>query len=158
MSSKIGSGNKKACFNNQPEIDMTHTLALEGTRCKVTLRTPTGHLAGDQLAARVLEVMAQLKKASKLITPAAARAAVARRTDKRSYPAFAEGDTTADYVRAYTMLNAKKTGYGLRIIGSYLSIDDVLRETAWIASFYEPLSTARQFTPVEEVQLELEAA
>ena len=136
---------------------MTHTLALEGTRCKVTLRTPTGHLAGDQLAARVLEVMAQLKKASKLITPAAARAAAARRTEKRSYPAFAEGDTTADYVRAYTMVNAKKTGYGLRT-GSYLSIDDIWREDAWIKSFYEPLSTARQFTPVEEVQLELEAA
>lgn len=154
---KIGSGNKKACFKNQPENYMTHTLALEGTRCKVTLRTPTGHLAGDQLAARVLEVLAQLKKASKLITPAAARAAVARRTDKRSYPAFAEGDTTAEYVRAFTMLNARTTGHGLRN-GYFLSITDILREEAWIKSFYEPLSIARQFTPVEEVQLELEAA
>lgn len=143
----------------------THTLALEGTRCKVTLHVRTNNLAGpekgrmvgDLLAARVLEVMAQLKKASKLPSPAAARAAVARRTDKRSYPKFAESDSTADYVRAYTMLNARLTGHGLRT-GYFLAINDIKREVAWINSFYQPLSTEPQFTPVDEVIAELEAA
>lgn len=130
----------------------THTLALEGTRCKVTLRTPAGKMAGDALAARVLEVMAQLKKASKCPTPAAAR-----RTEKRSYPKFAEGTSTADYVRGYTMLNARMSGHGIRS-GAFLTIDDIRREQSWLDSFYAPLSTEPQFTPVDEVELELEAA
>jgi hypothetical protein len=149
----VETGDLKASFKNQPENQMTtHTLALEGTRCKVTLRTPAGKMAGDALAARVLEVMAQLKKASKCPTPAAAR-----RTEKRSYPKFAEGTSTADYVRGYTMLNARMSGHGIRS-GAFLTIDDIRREQSWLDSFYAPLSTEPQFTPVDEVELELEAA
>ena len=158
MSCKMCVGDQKAQFKNSLENYMTtrtHTLAVEGTNCKITLRTPEGAMAGDLLAARVLEVMAQVKKANKVTTAAATRAAYARRTDKRLYPKFNEGDTTADYVRAYTMLNARTTGHGLRV-GNYLSITDIQREEAWIKSFYEPLSTARQFTPVDEVEAELE--
>ena len=135
----------------------THTLAIEGTNCKITLRTPQGEMAGDLLAARVIEVLAQVKKANKVTSAASTRAACARRTDKRLYPKFSEGDTTADYVRKYTLLNARTTGHGLRV-GNYLAITDIQREEAWIKSFYEPLSTEPQFTPVEEVQLELEVA
>lgn len=81
-------------------------------------------------------ILVEIAKASKIPTPAQVQAWGRSRTDKRDYPQFVEGMSTAEYVKRYYRINADHFAYGA-------SLSD-------ISKFFEPLSTARQYTPIDE--------
>lgn len=63
--------------------------------------------------------------------------------ERRAYPKFLEDTSTADYVRQYFRLNTQQPG--LRYVGSRVhAYGDHLDHL----SLYQPLSTARQYTPI----------
>lgn len=91
----------------------------------------------------------QIERASKVPTPKQAHANALRGGVTRKYPKFAEGMCAADYVRQFTMLNARQTGAGIRS-GPFLSTADIKREEEWMQGFFEPLSTNPQFAQADE--------
>ena len=98
----------------------------------------------------VESIRLQLERASKVPTVKAARAAALKGGIRRKYPKFTEGMSTSMYVRQYSMLNTRQTGYGIQR-GSFLSAADLTREDAAIKEFFHPLSTLPMFTPSGEV-------
>ena len=95
-------------------------------------------------------IEAALVKASKIPTAKQARANALRGGVSRKYPKFTEGMCAADYVRQFTMLNARQTGGGIRS-GPFLSMYDIKREEEAMAAFFQPLSVAPQFAQSGEV-------
>lgn len=67
------------------------------------------------------------------------------RVDRRAYPKFREGTSTADYVRAYFRLQTERNGF--RYIGAQVyAYADHLDHVA----LYQPLSTAAQHSVVND--------
>lgn len=97
---------------------------------------------------RVL-VKYQLEQASKIKSVKVFRSSVMRKTDKRDYPRFIEGGSTADYVERYWSLNAARFGavteYNPRLKHSVLKAGEAARI---VADLYEPLGTSPQYTPI----------
>lgn len=91
-----------------------------------------------------------LMVADKIPTPRQFRAKANAGGVGRKYPKFTPGESTAQYVREYTMLNARKSGHGIQR-GAFLSITDINRGDIWLRAFYAPLSTAPQFAPTDMV-------
>ena len=85
-----------------------------------------------------------LQAASKVPTVRQARAKALMGGVSRKYPKFKDGMSTAEYVRAFAMLNTTQRG-------QFLSVADIAREEKAIAAFFAPLSTTPQFAPSDEV-------
>ena len=87
-------------------------------------------------------------KATKPMTVRAFRAAQMRKTDKRVYPRFIEGQTTQEYVQAYWRMNGQAHGlvceYNPRTGESVPFPEEVQRMLAT----YTPLGTSPQSTPL----------
>lgn len=65
------------------------------------------------------------------------------RVDRRAYPKFREGTSTADYVRAYFRLQTERDG--IRYVGARVhAYADHIDHLA----LYQPLSTARQYSVI----------
>lgn len=65
------------------------------------------------------------------------------RVDRRAYPKFREGTSTANYVRAYFRLQTERNGF--RYVGAQVyAYADHLDHVA----LYQPLSTAAQYTVI----------
>ena len=65
------------------------------------------------------------------------------RVDRRAYPKFREGTSTADYVRAYFRLQTERNGF--RYVGAQVyAYADHLDHVA----LYQPLSTTDQYTVI----------
>ncbi len=86
---------------------------------------------------------AAIEKASRIPTPRSVNAKFANRRDSRKYPAFAEGMSTAEYVREFYVLNAAPP---------YGGISKLMRDEAHgqVAKLFEPLSKSRQFSQPEQ--------
>lgn len=107
---------------------------------------------------RMAALLAERAKASKIPSVKAARAKARAKADKRVYPRFIEGQSTAEYVAAYWRLNGHVVGLyspltnartGLRLSTQ----NDVM---SLIDDFYNPLSRTPQHTPIEETVAEEE--
>ena len=94
-----------------------------------------------------------LQAASKVPTVRQARAKALMGGVSRKYPKFKDGMSTAEYVRAFAMLNTTQTGHGIQR-GQFLSVADIAREENRIKDFFEPLSTLPQFASSDEVSEE----
>lgn len=67
------------------------------------------------------------------------------RVDRRAYPKAREGTSTADYVRAYFRLQTERNG--LRYVGAQVY---AYGEHLDHVTLYQPLSTARQYSIVND--------
>jgi hypothetical protein len=85
-----------------------------------------------------------------LLTPRRLPGKPRPRVDRRAYPKADDGRSTRDYVAAYWRLNTMRDG--IRITGPRVhAYADHLDHLA----LYEPLSTARQFAPVDSMAEEV---
>jgi hypothetical protein len=73
------------------------------------------------------------------------------RVDRRVYPKFIEGDSTRAYVERYFKINTERSTMRFKSAGIHAYPDHVDH-----LAFYQPLSTARQYTPIDTIEETIE--